>query len=71
MSVDRVLRARARREGRSLNEVALAALRASAGEGLETAIFRDLDDLVGSWEEDPLFDAALEDQRKIDETLWS
>jgi plasmid stability protein len=69
-SVDRALRARARREGRSLNDVAVDALRAAVGEG-GSLVHDDLDDLAGTWEEDPAFDAAIEDQRRIDETLWS
>jgi plasmid stability protein len=31
---------------------------------------RDLSDLAGTWVEDPEFDAALEDQRRIDWELW-
>ena len=70
-SVDRALRARARREGRSLNEVAVEALRHSVGEGLEAPSHHDLDDLIGTWEEDPVFDAAIREQDQVDEALWS
>jgi hypothetical protein len=31
---------------------------------------RDLSFLVGTWVEDPAFDAALEEQRQIDPELW-
>lgn len=31
---------------------------------------RDLSDIAGTWVEDPEFDAALEDQRRIDWELW-
>jgi hypothetical protein len=31
---------------------------------------RDLSDLAGTWVEDPEFDAAMEDQRRIDWELW-
>ncbi len=31
---------------------------------------RDFSDLAGTWVEDPEFDAALEDQRRIDWELW-
>jgi plasmid stability protein len=70
-SVDRALRARARREGRSLNDLALEALRASIGESHDAAPYQDLDDLVATWEEDPEFDAAIREQDQVDETLWS
>jgi plasmid stability protein len=69
--VDRALRARARREGRSLNDVALEALRASIGESADARLHEDLDDLIGTWEEDPAFDAALREQGQVDEALWS
>ena len=31
---------------------------------------RDLDDVAGTWIDDPEVDAALEDQRRIDPELW-
>jgi len=68
--VDRALRERSRREGRSLNQLALEALRRFVDVPEEPAAHEDLDDLVGSWIEDPDIDAALEDQRGIDEDLW-
>lgn len=34
------------------------------------SVTRDLSDIVGTWEEDPEFDAALEDQRRIDPEMW-
>lgn len=70
-SVDRALRARARREGRSLNEVALEALRTSVADGVDAPSNEDLDDLIGTWEEDPGFDAAIREQDQVDEALWS
>jgi hypothetical protein len=33
-------------------------------------IRRDLDDIVGTWVPDAEFDAAVDDQHKIDEQLW-
>jgi plasmid stability protein len=70
-SVDRALRARARREGRSLNDLALEALRVSVGVGADVLLNQDLDDLIGTWEEDPVFDAAIQEQDQVDEALWS
>jgi len=65
--VDRALRARARREGRSLDDVVQEALRAWAGEGPEQPLQHDLDDLIGTWEEDRAFDAVLREQTEVDE----
>lgn len=70
-AVDRALRARARRERRSLNDVAKEALRASVGQGGDTALYEDLDDLIGSWEDDAAFDDAIRKQDQVDASLWS
>jgi hypothetical protein len=69
-ALDRALRTLARREGKSLNEVALRALARAVGLGDDPVRHRDLGDLAGTWQEDPEFDAALRDQDQIDETLW-
>jgi plasmid stability protein len=37
---------------------------------LQPGAKRDLSFLVGTWVEDPAFDAALEEQRQIDPELW-
>ncbi len=68
--VDRALREKSRREGRSLNQLALDALRRFVDVPEEPAAHRDLDDLIGSWIEDPDIAAALEDQRRVDEEIW-
>jgi hypothetical protein len=68
--IDRALRRRARREGKSLNEVTVEALREAAGLADTRVRKRVLSDLVGTWQNDPEFDAALADQRHIDEGLW-
>ncbi len=68
--VDRALRVKSRREGRSLNQLAIEALRRFVDVPEEPASHRDLDDLVGSWIEDPEIDAALDEQRRIDEDIW-
>jgi hypothetical protein len=34
-------------------------------------LHHDLDDLAGQWVEDPEFDAAVEAQDQVDESLWS
>jgi hypothetical protein len=68
--VDRALRQRARREGKSLNAVALDALARGAGVTEEPVRYRDLSGIAGTWVEDPEFDGALADQDRIDEDLW-
>ena len=67
--VDRELRLRARREGKSLNEVAVEALAAATGTSTRVK-YRDFSDLVGSWVHDEETEQVLEEQRQIDPELW-
>ncbi len=69
-AVDRALRRRAREEGKSLNEVAIDALRRGIGVDNEPVRYRELRDLSGTWLEDPDFDAAIAEQHRIDPHLW-
>ena len=68
--LDATLRDSARREGKSLNEVAVAALVRGAGLTERARVKRDLSDIVGTWQEDPEFDRAIADQHRIDESIW-
>ncbi|MGB0065303.1 MAG: hypothetical protein WBP85_12725 [Terracidiphilus sp.] len=68
--LDAVLRDAARREGKSLNEMAVAALVRGAGLSEPERVKRDLSDIAGTWQEDPAFDSAIRDQQKIDEAMW-
>ncbi len=68
--LDSALRDVARREGKSLNEAAVAALVRGAGLAEHKRAKRDLSDIAGTWQEDPAFDHALQDQQKIDEAIW-
>jgi len=68
--LDRALRQRARRESRSLNEVALEAIAQGLGIADTPVVRRKLGDLAGTWQDDPEFDAALADQHRIDPDLW-
>jgi len=69
--VDAVLRRRASEERKSLNQVLLEALEREAGlVGGAERRYHDLDDFVGTWVEDPEFDAAIAAQRTIDSELW-
>ena len=69
--VDKALRDNARRQGESLNQVALVALSRGLGLGDQPVQYDDLDALAGTWEEDPAFDAAIADQDRVDPKLWS
>ncbi len=69
-AVDRALRERARREGKSLNQVALAALEQALGVDQKDDPKRDLRDVAGTWVEDDAVDEALVEQRLIDPELW-
>lgn len=68
--LDRALRAQARRENKSLNEVAIAALLRALGIQGEPPIQRDLSDIVGTWQEDAEMDRVLQEQRRIDPEMW-
>ena len=70
-AVDRALRSLARREGKSLNDVAIRALARALGVSEQPVQHRDLRDLAGTWQDDPEFDAALADSDRIDESLWA
>jgi hypothetical protein len=67
---DWALRQKARRDGQSLNEVAIEAL--SRGVAVEIGIMKnhDLDFALGTWVEDSEFDKALDGQRQINPDLW-
>ena len=68
--LDDALRERARREGRSLNDVALEALRRDVGLLGDRPRKRDLSSFAGTWVEDDAVEEALSDQRRVDEGLW-
>ena len=68
--IDQALRAEARREGKSLNEVTIAALARALGLGDARPSYRSLDHYAGTWQDDREFDAAMRDQDTVDEALW-
>ena len=69
-SVDHALRQRARRLGRSLNQIALEALTREAGVEGRPERYTDLDGFFGSWVRDAAVDRALAEQRRVDDALW-
>ena len=68
--LDAALRQLAKAKNKSLNEVAVEALARAMGFSDKPMRYRKLSDLAGSWKDDPEFDAAIEEQHRIDETLW-
>lgn len=69
-ALDAMLRDRARKEGKSLNEMVIDALARAMGFSKEPVRKRDLSGIAGTWIDDPEFDRAIEDQDQIDEDLW-
>jgi len=68
--LDKLIRMRAKEEGKSLNTVAVEALMEAFGLRGSVPARRDLGSLVGSWVEDPAVDEALAEQRVIDDEIW-
>ena len=68
--VNEALRQKAKTEGKSLNQVAVEALTTGAGLGDKPVKHRDLDDIIGTWVEDPVFDEIIREQHKIDPEMW-
>ena len=69
-TLDESLRARARREGRSLNETVLEVLNNGLGLAPDVHRHTDLDDLAGTWVEDPEFDKVVGEMDRVDPELW-
>lgn len=73
--VERAIRRRAREKGLSLNKAIITLLEGDAGRRKSPKrpiVYHDLDQLAGTWSarEASEFDAALDEQRHIDEELW-
>jgi len=64
------LRAKAQREHKSLNAVAIETLMRGLGTETGEIEYHDMDDLIGSWVHDPACDQALASMDVIDEELW-
>ncbi|MCP5118341.1 MAG: hypothetical protein GY953_46610 [bacterium] len=67
--VDSALRKKAHQKRISLNRLLVEELAQAAGLPSKRKR-RSLDGIAGRWKEDPEFDRAVEDQRKIDWDLW-
>ena len=69
-AIDRSLRQKSDREGKSLNAVVIEALSTGLRIGGESIRHNDLDFMAGSWIEDKKFDDAIAAQDRIDPKLW-
>ena len=69
--VDSALRRRAKELGVSLNRAAVEAIAHGLGLTDEQPVYHDLDDLAGTWVEDPAFDEAIREIDSVDPDLWS
>lgn len=68
--LDALIKERAAQEGKSLNETLLDVLKTGLGVSDEPLRYCDLDDLAGTWVNDPEFDKALEEMDRIDPEMW-
>ena len=68
--LDRAIRERARRENKSMNEVAVEALLRAFGMLGERPAQRDLSDVAGTWQADREMESVFEEQRRVDPELW-
>ncbi len=68
--LDRAVRARARQENKSVNQVALEALQQALGLPQPKPLINQLKKYIGTWVEDPEFDKAIAEQDQIDEEMW-
>jgi hypothetical protein len=68
--IDARLRQRARRQNKSLNEVAIEALAEATGVAEKPLVRRDLSAVVGTWVEDPETERILEEFRRVDPEEW-
>ena len=69
--VDDALRRTAKQQGVSLNQAAMDALTHGLGLGEDKPLHHDLDDLAGTWVDDPAFDEAVRQIDCVDPDLWS
>ena len=68
--LDMLIKERAGREGKSVNETVLEVLKSGLGVNDEPVRYSDLDDLAGTWVDDPEFDLALEEMDRVDPEMW-
>ncbi len=67
--LDLIARDESKKKHKSLNSVLIEALSKGLSEDRQIE-YHDMDDLVGTWIEDPCIDAALASFDEIDKDLW-
>ena len=68
--INRYLRKKAKNEHKSLNQVIIECITRGLGLTEDKVYYHDLDELAGTWHEDPDFDAVIEEMDRIDPELW-
>ena len=68
--VDKALRAKAKAEGKSLNQTTVEVLTGALGIHQAKRKYRDLSHFVGSWVDDPEFDRVMEEQDRVEPEMW-
>ena len=53
-----------------MNEIVVEALKAGIGLSGSPVRHTDLDDLAGTWVNDPEFDRAIQEMNRVDPELW-
>jgi len=64
--IDQALRAKAKAEGKSVDQVALEAIKTGLGLTPRGKKKRDLSDIAGTWVEDPIFDEIRQYHERVD-----
>ena len=64
--VNKALRAKAKAEGKPVDQVALEAIKVGLGLGSKGKKKRDLSDVAGTWVEDPVFDEIRQYHERVD-----
>ena len=68
---DLLLREKAAREKKSLNQAALETLTDGLGLSANPPRHDDLDDLAGTWVKSPGFDLLLKEMDRVDKDIWT
>lgn len=67
---DQLLREAAAAYGTSINQMALDLIARGVGADAGMVEHQDLDDLIGTWVQDPECDKALAEMDQVDAELW-
>jgi hypothetical protein len=69
--LDLLVREKAVKQNTSINKTVISLIQKGLGKEEKRAVrYHDLDDLSGTWKEDPDFDEAIADQDRIEEAVW-